>query len=175
MPAHFEAWSEALGQQGHPEIFPEDVFYAMGGRPIHDIVASLNETHGINLDADLVTEAKEKAYLKHLSAMKLIPEVAEMATIHRGEIPLAVASGGCRVVVGETLKQLGISDWFDEVVTCTDVAKGKPSPDIFLEAASRLGVDPKDCVVYEDAEPGIIAAQKAGMEVVVVPSPLPRS
>lgn len=174
MPAHFEAWSEALEKQGHPGIFPEEVFYAMGGRTTRDIVDTLNQEQGLNLEVDAVAQAKKAAYLKHLNAVKLIPEVAEVATRHRGKIPLAVASGGSREVVGKTLSELGIADWFDEVVTCTDVENGKPAPDIFLEAASRLGIDPKHCVVYEDAQPGIIAARAAGMELVTIPSPLPR-
>ena len=174
MPAHFIAWSEALSNQGHPHIFPEDLFYAMGGRSTQDIVAALNTDHGLSLDADAVAEAKEAAYIKHLNAVLLIPEVAAVAQAHRGQIPLAVASGGSREVVGMTLAELGITDWFDQVVTCDDVIHGKPSPDIFLEAASRLGVDPKSCVVYEDAQPGILAARAAEMEVITVPSPLPR-
>ncbi len=170
MPAHFRAWCEALTKQGHKGIFPEDVFYAMGGRPTRDIVETLNGEQGLDLDADAVAYAKKKAYLKNLDAIELIPEVAEIAQKYRGKVPLAVASGGTREVVEKTLQKLGISDWFDEVVTATDVQNGKPAPDIFLETASRLEVDPTSCVVYEDARPGILAAREAGMEVIVVPT-----
>jgi beta-phosphoglucomutase family hydrolase len=172
MPAHFKAWSLAFEQQGHPDVFPEDVFYAMGGRPTHDIIASLNEKHGLTLDADEVAELKERAYLEQLDLVELIPEVAAIAKAHRGKIPIAVASGGCREVVGMTLQKLNLSDWFDEVVTATDVKNGKPAPDIFLETALRLGVPPESCVVYEDGGAGIISARAAGMEVIVVPTPL---
>ena len=83
---------------------------------------------------------------------------------------MAVASGGSRVVVEKTLQMVGISDWFDEVVSSDEVKNGKPAPDIFLEAASRLGVAPADCVVFEDGRAGIQAALAAGMEVVTVPT-----
>ena len=172
MPAHFKAWCTALAKQGHHGVFPEDVFYAMGGRPTRDIVEIINGEQELNLDADEVAFAKKQAYLEHLDSVELIAEVAEVATKYRGIIPLAVASGGSRVVVEKTLQKLGISDWFDEVVTCTDVKKGKPAPDIFLETASRLRIDPKDCLVYEDGRAGIIAAREAGMEVIVVPTHL---
>jgi len=170
MPAHFKSWCEALKNQGHRGVFPEDVFYAMGGRPTRDIVETLNGEQDLDLDADAVAYAKKTAFLKHLDLVELIPEVAEVAKNHRGKVPLAIASGGSREVVEKTLQKLGISDWFDEVVTSTDVERGKPAPDIFLEAAARLEVDPKDCVVYEDARPGILAAREAGMEVIVVPT-----
>ncbi|MFT6861806.1 MAG: beta-phosphoglucomutase family hydrolase [Akkermansiaceae bacterium] len=172
MPAHFKAWCKALKKQGHQGVFPEDVFYAMGGRPTRDIVEVLNGEQDLGLDPEEVAYAKKKAFLKNLASIELIPEVAKIAEEHRGKIPMAVASGGGRIVVEKTLQHLGISDWFDEVVTADDVKHGKPAPDIFLEAASRLGVDPKDCVVFEDARSGIIAARAAGMEVVVVPTHL---
>jgi HAD superfamily hydrolase (TIGR01509 family) len=70
------------------------------------------------------------------------------------------------------LSVVGCSDWFDEVVTSDDVELGKPEPDIFLYAAKLLGVDPKRCLVFEDAPAGVLAAQRAGMQVVIVPSPL---
>jgi HAD superfamily hydrolase (TIGR01509 family) len=102
----------------------------------------------------------------------LIDEVAEFAKSLRGKMPIAVASGGSRYVVEKTLKLLDCSDWFDEVVTADDVVNGKPAPDIFLKAAEMLGVAPEKCLVIEDAPPGVIAAQAAGMQVISVPMPM---
>ena len=67
---------------------------------------------------------------------------------------------------------MGLSDLVDEVVTSDEVPSGKPAPDVYLEAASRIGVEPGRCLVFEDARAGIIAAQSAGMQVVVVPAPV---
>ena len=67
---------------------------------------------------------------------------------------------------------MGVSDWFDEVVTADDVTEGKPAPDIFLHAARLLGVVPARCLALDDAPAGILAAQRAGMQVIAVPSPL---
>lgn len=172
MPAHFQAWCKALADQGQAGVFPEDVFYAMGGRPTRDIVGIINGEQGLKLNPDRVASAKKRHFLKTLGGIKLIPEVVAVVEQYRGRVPLAVASGGSREVVEKTLQILGVSDWFDEVVSSTEVSRGKPAPDIFLEAAKRLDVAPSDCVVFEDARAGIIAAREAGMEVVAVPTHL---
>lgn len=172
MPAHFDAWCEALALYGAGGIFKEDVFFAMGGRPTKDIVEDLNSEYGLKLDPSDVALAKREAFLKKLGKVEFISEVADFARSLRGTMPLAVASGGSRYVVEKTLKLLNCSDWFDEVVTADDVTNGKPSPDIFLHAAKLLGVTPEKCLVIEDAPPGVLAAQAAGMAVVTIPMPL---
>jgi len=172
MPAHFKAWCLALEDHGAPHVFPEDVFYAMGGRPTRDIVEILNGEQGLKLDPDAVALAKKRHFLNCLDEVKFVDEVIEFARANHGHVPMAIASGGGRIVVEKTLQALGISDMFDEVVTANDVENGKPAPDIFLEAARLLGVEPAGCVVFEDAPAGIEAARAAGMEVVVVPAPL---
>ncbi len=172
MPAHFDAWCEALAEFGAGGIFKEDVFFAMGGRPTRDIVVDLNSEYGLKLDPEAVALAKRDAFLRKLSQITLIEEVADFAKSLRGKMPLAIATGGSRMVIEKTLKMIGASDWFDEVVTADDVREGKPAPDIFLKAAELLGVAPEKCLVIEDAPPGVIAAQAAGMQVVTIPMPL---
>jgi HAD superfamily hydrolase (TIGR01509 family) len=85
---------------------------------------------------------------------------------------MAIATGGTRYVIEKTLQAVGVSDWFDEVVTADEVRIGKPAPDVFLMSAKLLGVSPMKCLALEDAPAGIMAAQCAGMQVVAVPSPL---
>ncbi|MGC6466343.1 MAG: HAD family hydrolase [Akkermansiaceae bacterium] len=170
MPAHFKAWCQALADHGSPGVFPEDVFYAMGGRPTRDIVEILNGERGLHLDPEGVALSKKRHFMKELGSIELIEEVASFARENRGKVPMGVASGGSRVVVEKTLQMVGISDWFDEVVSSDEVENGKPAPDVFLEAASRLGVAPEDCVVFEDGRAGIEGALAAGMKVVTVPT-----
>lgn len=172
MPAHFDAWCEALALYGAGGVFKEDVFFAMGGRPTMDIVVELNDEYDLKLDPAAVAFAKREAFLKRLATVTLIEEVAAFAESLRGKLPMAIATGGTRMVIEKTLKIVGISDWFDEVVTADDVTEGKPAPDIFLKAAKLLGVDPAKCLVLEDAPAGIVAAQRAGMQVIAIPSPL---
>lgn len=172
MPAHLEAWCEALTIYGASGIFKEDVFMAMGGRPTRDIVVELNDEYDLHLDPESVAFAKREAFLKKVGGLVVIDEVVAFAKSLRGKVPMAIASGGSRLVVEKTLAAVGISDWFDEVVTADDVAVGKPEPDVFLHAAALLGVNPSECLALDDATAGIIAAQRAGMQVVAIPSPL---
>jgi HAD superfamily hydrolase (TIGR01509 family) len=172
MPAHFEAWCEALSIHGAGGILKEDVFFAMGGRPTRDIVVDLNDEYNLRLDPEAVAFAKREAFLKRIQNITLIDEIAAFAESLRGKMPLAIASGGSRMVVEKTLRAVGVSDWFDEVATADDVKEGKPAPDIFLHAARLLGVRPARCLALDDAPAGILAAQRAGMQVIAVPSPL---
>lgn len=172
MPAHFDAWCEALAIHGAGGVFKEDVFFAMGGRPTRDIVVELNDEYDLRLNPEAVALTKREAFLKRLHTLTLIDEVATFAKSLRGKVPMAIASGGTRMVIEKTLQRLSISDWFDEVVTADDVTEGKPAPEVFLKAARLLGVDPSRCLVLEDAPSGILAAQRAGMQVIAIPSPL---
>jgi len=171
MPVHFMAWSEALAANGVPRnVFPEDVFHAMGGRPTKDIVCELNGEHNLTLDAETISLVKREAFISRIEEVEPNEEVLAFARSLDGKMPMAIASGGSRVVVEKTLQALGLSDLFDEVVTATEVPCGKPAPDVFLQAAKELGVDPQRCLVLEDAPAGIEAAQAAGMKVVAVPA-----
>ena len=172
MSAHFEAWCEALAIYGAGGVFKEDVFFAMGGRPTRDIVVELNDEYDLHLDPEAVAFAKSEAYLKRLHTIELIDEVAAFAESLRGKVPMAIATGGTRMVIEKALKAVGISDWFDEVVTADDVTLGKPAPDVFLHACKLLGADPAKALALDDAPSGILAAQRAGMQVIAIPSPL---
>jgi HAD superfamily hydrolase (TIGR01509 family) len=175
MPAHFDAWCEALALYGAGGVFKEDVFFAMGGRPTHDIVGELNDEYNLRLDPEAVAFAKREAFLKRLKTVTLIDEVAAFADSLRGKVPMAIASGGTRMVIEKILHAVGISDWFDEVVTADDVSEGKPAPDVFLHAARLLQISPTKCLALEDAPSGILAARRAGMQVLAIPSPLTSS
>lgn len=83
-------------------------------------------------------------------------------------IPMAVASSNDYRLIDNCLISHGIRDYFSCIVTACDVAKGKPAPDVYLEAARRLETDPKDCLVFEDIVPGIQAGKNAGCTVCAV-------
>lgn len=88
--------------------------------------------------------------------------------------PVAIGTGALRERLEHHLGHLGVLDRFDEIVTAADVARGKPAPDIFVEAARRLGRAPSECFVFEDSPPGYEAARAAGMSVVVCPCAVTR-
>ena len=166
MPGHFTAWTAAL-RAGGGDI-TEERFYSLAGVPSAAIIEILNNEHGYALDIPETVEAKEKMYVNALHDIKEITAVADIARAFHGKVPMAVASGGLRDVVHATLDTIGLRSLFDAVVTADDVTHGKPAPDIFLKAAEMLGVSPADCIVYEDGDPGIVAANAAGMRVVDV-------
>ncbi len=123
---------------------------------------------GRSLDHIAVAHEKEEAYLPLMTQIKPIAAVVAIAREHQGKIPLAVASGGTQAIVCRVLDHLNIRGWFAAIVTSEMVAKQKPAPDIFLEAARRIGVAPQFCRAYEDTELGLQAIRSAGMEAVDV-------
>lgn len=161
MPLHYVAWREVLGRHGI--AFDEDRFYALGGMPTDKIIAMLAAETGTSLDPLAVAHEKEQAFLDNMHLLEEIPAITQIVREQRGRLKMAVASGGFRNVVQRQLQQLRLSDYFDAVVTAEDTQRHKPEPDVFLEAARRLGVPPGRCRVYEDSDLGIEAARRAGM------------
>lgn len=161
MPAHFRAWTAVARRHGL--TITEERFYQLGGTPSVAIAALLAREQGVAVDARHVAEEKEQEFLNQLAAVRPVSPIVEVAREQRGVRPMAVASGGYRAVVMETLQQIGVADWFPVVVAAEDVARPKPAPDVFLEAAKRLDVTPESCLVFEDTGIGIEAATNAGM------------
>ncbi len=172
MPLHYIAWQKTLLDWNCQ--YEEDRFYSWGGKPTRQIVADLNQVHGLKLPVEAIAARKESLYLELLPQLKPIPEVIEHIEAAYGRIPFAVVSGGRRSAVVEPLAVLGLLDKFDIIVAAEDYRRGKPAPDPFLLAAERLGVAPADCLVFEDTDLGIEAATAAGMASVKVPSSLER-
>lgn len=173
MPLHYIAWKKALGEWNC--TFEEELFYSWGGRPVIEIIAALNHMQGLDMPVDAVARRKENLYFELENQLKAIPEVIEHIEAKHGHIPLAVVSGSRRTSVLHSLSALGLIDKFDVLVCAEDYAHGKPAPDCFLTAAERLGVEPKDCLVFEDTEMGIEAARGAGMSWVRVQTAMQRA
>ena len=170
MPAHYRAWTAMLGRHGIP--FSEKRFYELGGVPTAQIIRILSAETGVPVaDVDAMVVEKESEFLANIHAIQPLERVVAVAAAYRGRLPLAVASGGYRETITRTLDQLGIRGWFDATVTAEDTARHKPEPDVFLEAARRLGVPPAACVVFEDTDIGLEAARRAGMASVDVRRP----
>jgi HAD superfamily hydrolase (TIGR01509 family) len=167
MPLHYNAWKQALAEWNC--IYPEDLFYAWGGKPVRKIIADLNAMHGLAMPVDILSARKEALYLVQLPQLKAIPPVLEQVLAQYGKLPLAVVSGSRRDSVVGSLTALGILDKFDTLVCAEDYVHGKPAPDAFLLGAKRLNVEPSKCLVFEDTDLGIQAATAAGMLSVRVP------
>ena len=166
MPLHWRAWNAVTAK--HKLHFPEERFYAMGGVPSRDILKLLREEQGLDIDPLALAHEKEQEYLRIMHELTPIHEIVEIARAHHGKIPMAVASGGVQPIICSVLEKLEICHFFDAVVTSEMVKNQKPAPDIFLEAARRIGVEPRCCRAYEDTDLGLTAIRAAGMEAVDV-------
>jgi HAD superfamily hydrolase (TIGR01509 family) len=173
MPLHYIAWTQALREHGCTD-FTEELFYAMGGMPVADVVAELNRRDCLTMRLAEFAHRKEELYYDLIHQLQPVPEVLEVIHAEHGKIPFAVVSGSTHESVVKSLEALDILDLFDTLVCAGDYARGKPDPEPFLLAASRLGVDPAECLVFEDAEVGIQAATAAGMASVRVAQPSER-
>jgi beta-phosphoglucomutase-like phosphatase (HAD superfamily) len=166
MPLHWRAWNAVTAR--HKLHFPEERFYAMGGVPSRDILKLLRVEQGLEIDPLAIAHEKEQEYLRIMHECGPIHEVVEIARAHHGRIPMAVASGGIQPIICSVLEKLGIRHFFATIVTSEMVKHQKPAPDIFLEAARRIGVEPRFCRGYEDTDLGMQAIRAAGMEAVDV-------
>jgi beta-phosphoglucomutase family hydrolase len=166
MPLHWQAWQEVAERYGLD--FSEKRFYELGGVPSRDILKMLSDEQQRPLDPLVASKEKEAAYMPHLPEVRAIEPVAKIVRENAGKLPMAVASGGLQVHINEVLEHLGLRQYFQAVVTSEDVKRQKPAPDIFLEAARRLGVPPQFCRAYEDTDLGLQAIRAAGMEAVDV-------
>ena len=173
MPLHYKAWSETLDLKlGRPSDFTEEIFYRLGGMPARQIVERLNHDYGYNLPVDQTAHEKEERFVELLPGIGPIQEVIDVLNRLGPDAKVAVASGGLTPIVRETLRFLGMPigprEKIKFLVGSDQVKLGKPHPELFLRAAELLGVEPKRCLVFEDAEPGFLAAKAAGMDYIDV-------
>jgi HAD superfamily hydrolase (TIGR01509 family) len=166
MPLHYRAWQKVCRR--HRFSFPEHRFYSLGGVPSRSIVDLLGAEQALALDATLIAREKDDEYLALMPHAQLNDDVMHVVRSHHGHLPMAVASGGSRRATLGVLDQLCVSGLFQAVVTSEEVTRQKPAPDIFLEAARRIGIAPQHCRAFEDTDLGITAIRAAGMHAVDV-------
>jgi len=173
MPLHYQAWNETLTKALGPDhAFTEELFYRFGGMPAREIVQRLNRDNGYTLPPEDFAHEKEMRFVELLPGIGPVQEVIDV--LHRlpQDAKVAVASGGLTEIVKNTLHFLGLDIGPNEkikyLVGSDQVLKGKPDPALFLRAAELLNVDPRRCIVFEDAEPGFLAAKAAGMDYIDV-------
>lgn len=161
MGAHLKAWNEGLAI--YNLTLSREQHQAWAGRPTRMIVQMLNEMHKIEIPIDDFLKAKEIHYFSSIKEVKEVVSVVDIIKHYHGKIPMGVVTGSRRKPVETTLAHLGLGKYFDELICAEDYVNGKPAPDCFLLGAQKLGVDPKDCLAFEDAQLGIESALSAGM------------
>lgn len=134
-------------------------------------IEQMIEKHQIQTPAHIIRQHKFSIYQSLLDTqLKPMPGTQTILAHFHGKTPMALATGSFRADAEKVLHNLGITQYFSSIITGSEVKRGKPAPDIFLQAAASMGVAPKDCIVLEDAEKGIIAAHRAGMRSIAIPN-----
>ncbi|REK86299.1 HAD family phosphatase [Streptomyces inhibens] len=169
-PNYYEAGRRLLANYGVADFSWEHHtrFIGIGTRETLEI---LSREFGLDAPIEELLAGKNRTYLELARAHTAVfPEMrAFVKRLSAAGHPMAVASGSSRAAIEAVLAGTGLDALLTTLVSAEEVAHGKPEPDVFLEAARRLGVDPADCVVLEDAAPGALAAHRAGMRCIAVP------
>lgn len=161
MGLHWQAWVDAFAATG--VAVPETLLERTKGLPTSLVMTEFNRQTGHDVDVNAFTQDKEERAREKLVAARPIEPVVAVVRRYRGRLPMAVASSGVRANVETVLEAIGLAGHFTTIVTADDGLKPKPAPDLFLEAARRMGVSPPTCQVFEDSELGLEAARQAGM------------
>lgn len=165
MPGHYVSWRKTMSRYGIS--FTEERFYALGGVPTVKIIEMLAAEAGLTLDAAAVAQEKEQAFHEvSLASVKPVEPVVAIARQYRDKMPVAVATGSAGWAARVVLEHIGVLDWFQTLVAAEDTENHKPEPDVYLEAARRLKVDPTRCCAFEDTDMGLESARRAGMTAI---------
>ncbi|MEV5050059.1 HAD family hydrolase [Arthrobacter sp. LAR12-1-1.1] len=165
--ANYQAMAAALNAQG---ARMEKVWFdARTGLSTPEMASLISGEQNIDLNLDQIVSARNSEYMQLLESVReIVPVVNVLREASAAGVLTALATGGGKATVMPSVDELGLRDLFNVIVTREDAERGKPAPDIFLTAAKRLEVSPADCLVFEDSEEGLAAAQHAGMDSVDV-------
>ncbi|MDU0301608.1 HAD-IA family hydrolase [Streptomyces sp. PAL114] len=169
-PNYFEAGRRTLAEYGVPDFsWAEHERYV--GISTRETITDWRGRYGLSAPVDELVAVKNRHYLELARTKTVVfPQMRTFVERLAGEgVPLAVASGSSAEAIDAILSGTGLDAYLRTVVSADEVPHGKPAPDVFLEAARRLGARPADCVVVEDAAPGAAAAHAAGMRCIAVP------
>jgi beta-phosphoglucomutase-like phosphatase (HAD superfamily) len=161
-PAHLHSIRQALKPLGL--TMTDDWYHPRHGLGPHPLIDEYEAEFNLPpIDRDAFFERNNAAFQASIAFINEITFVADIARAWHGRVPMSVASNGVSANVEATLVSTNLRPLFDHVITADDVKHGKPAPDVYLEAARRMKVDPAKCIVFEDSDEGLEAAHRAGM------------
>ena len=165
-PTHRKAWHDVLARHGLQ--FDERSVIGLNGSPTWRIAEVIIASHQSTLDPFKLAEEKTVALKEMLfDTVRPLPLI-EVVKAYKGRRPMAVGTGSEHAMAEALLQHLGLREYFDVIVGADDVTRHKPEPETFVRCAELMKVVPSRCVVFEDADFGIQAAQAAGMDYVDV-------
>ena len=149
----------------------DDAPRAMMGMSSPEWSAYLRDELGVPMSADAINDdVVERMEAGYRDAVPLLPGAVDAVRRLQGRWPLGLASSANRQLIDLVLEESGLSDAFAVTLSSEEVERGKPAPDVYLEAARRLGVDPVHAVAIEDSTNGLWSAHAAGLTVIAVPN-----
>jgi beta-phosphoglucomutase family hydrolase len=166
MPNHFTSWRKAVLPYGID--FNADLFLQLTGMPRKATIEKLNEMFGTKMNPDKVGKVKETHFKTLVDSTEEISVVTDVIRKYHTVMPMSIGTGSTKNGAKKTLEVIGFENYFDIVITSNDILKHKPHPETFLKCAELMGVNPQDCVVFEDGILGMNAAEEAGMMVIDV-------
>lgn len=149
-----------------PETLQQDI----EGLSMYQTAVYFKETFGIPDSLEEIQNTwNTMAYDKYTNEVPLKPAVREFLELLKSkQIPCGIATSNSRVLTEAILRSHQVDEYFSVMMTGDEVTKGKPDPQVYLKAAEKIGVDPKECLVFEDIPFGIMAGKRAGMTVCAV-------
>ncbi|MBD1388999.1 HAD-IA family hydrolase [Neiella sp. HB171785] len=168
MPRSLAAWQQTCEHYGYP--YDGDYLHSLGGVPTRATIELLNDKFGRNHCPDEVTEYKHTVQESDSEMPATFGAIVRLLVTANDSQRVGVGTGSTRSHAMELLGHHQLLNRLNALVTACDVALGKPHPETFLTVASQMGVPPEQCIVFEDTEIGLQAAQRAGMDCVLVES-----
>jgi len=166
------AWELVL--EDYDRILDEELYLKMIGLRLEDSSRLVGETLNIKVDpADLARKEEAKFEVIMTEGLPKMPGLDELISrIEEQAIPWAVATSSRLAYARTVLDSIGMLDKCREIASGEEVTRGKPHPDVYLLASSRLGIRPEECMALEDSAPGCQSARAAGMLTIAVPDTL---
>jgi HAD superfamily hydrolase (TIGR01509 family) len=153
-------------------VFDEIVHRQMIGKKDDDCLLTFKEYFHLNIEVEELVKMRRKMVLEDVGLVRIKEGLYELLDLlDRLSIKKAMATSAFGEFAHRVISSLNLEKRFDTILVGEDVTKGKPDPEIFLKAAERLGVDPSECLVLEDAENGVLSAHRANIKVFVIPHP----
>lgn len=163
LPVHIETWNTIGKKYGF--VFDPQIVYELTGRPTIEFARRVVDQYNVSESPENIVKMKQESFWDLAHLLEPVEEVTSIVKSSYGKLPMAVGTGASRRSAEVQLKTLGLTHYFDAIISADDVTSHKPEPETFLECARLMGVEPQYCQVFEDGDLGISAGNKAGMIV----------
>jgi len=161
LPVHIASWNAVCEKLNC--TFDERIMVELTGATTLSFAERIKKEQNLAIDAEDIVTMKQEEFWRNIDQIKPHDTVIGLMKVAHGKFPMAVGTGASRTSAMLQMKELGIDQMFDFIVTADDVDRHKPEPETFLKCAELMNVRPEFCQVFEDGELGMQAAQTAGM------------